>query len=110
MTSVPGNVCSPPRESRTPSIHDGLVELLGKSIAESNALCIPTAAYRHPMSGLGGARRGGSSQNDPAADGESGWKSLGVLELTAHPSIDEALWAPKSTRPTAWAGSAALPE
>jgi dipeptidase E len=27
------------------SIHDALVDLLGKPIAESNALCIPTAGY-----------------------------------------------------------------
>jgi dipeptidase E len=27
------------------SIHDTLVELLGKPIAESNALCIPTATH-----------------------------------------------------------------
>ena len=34
---------------RNPSIHDALVDLLGKPIAESSALCIPTAAYGHPM-------------------------------------------------------------
>ena len=36
------------------SIHDALVDLLGKPIAESNALCIPTASYGHPMAGPGG--------------------------------------------------------
>ena len=30
------------------SIHDALVELLGKPIAESNALVIPTAIYPFP--------------------------------------------------------------
>jgi hypothetical protein len=30
------------------SIHDALVEMLGKPISESNALCIPTASYGHP--------------------------------------------------------------
>jgi len=30
---------------KNPSIHDALVDLLGKPVAESNALCIPTAAY-----------------------------------------------------------------
>jgi dipeptidase E len=30
------------------SIHDALVDLLGKPIAESNALCIPTAVYAMP--------------------------------------------------------------
>ena len=35
------------------SIHDALVDLLGKPIAESSALCIPTAMYGHPMVGPG---------------------------------------------------------
>jgi hypothetical protein len=30
------------------SIRDALVDLLGKPIAESNALCIPTAIYAFP--------------------------------------------------------------
>ena len=30
------------------SIHDALVDLLGKPIADSNALCIPTAGYGNP--------------------------------------------------------------
>ena len=30
------------------SIHNALVDLLGKPIAESSALCIPTATYAHP--------------------------------------------------------------
>ena len=34
---------------KNPSIHDALVGLLGKPIADSNALCIPTAAYGHPQ-------------------------------------------------------------
>ncbi len=32
-----------------PSIRDALVGLLGKPIADSSALCIPTAEYGHPM-------------------------------------------------------------
>lgn len=35
------------------SIHDALVDMLGKPIAESNALCIPTAMYGHPWVGPG---------------------------------------------------------
>jgi len=35
------------------SIRDALVELLGKPIAESTALCIPTVQYGHPMVGPG---------------------------------------------------------
>ena len=40
---------------KNPSIHDALVDLLGKPIAESSALCIPTASYGHPMAGPGSA-------------------------------------------------------
>ena len=39
------------------SIHEALLDVLGKPIAESNALCIPTAAYGHPMAGLAAAWR-----------------------------------------------------
>jgi dipeptidase E len=75
-------------------IHDALVDLLGKPIAESRALCIPTAAYAHPMAGPGAAWRfiGGQEPSTPMC--ELGWKTLGVLELTALPSIDEELWVP----------------
>ena len=77
------------------SIHDALVDLLGKPIAEASALCIPTAMYGHPMVGPGaGAWRfiTGREPNCPMC--ELGWKSLGVLELTALPSIDEERWVP----------------
>jgi dipeptidase E len=75
------------------SIHDALVDLLGKPIAESSALCIPTAAYGHPMAGPGGAWRIITGRaSTPLC--ELGWKSLGVLELTALPSLDEEQWVP----------------
>ncbi|AHV97431.1 Type 1 glutamine amidotransferase-like domain-containing protein [Paenibacillus sabinae] len=74
------------------SIHDALVDMLGKPIAESNALCITTGLYAIP-GGAGHAWRFFSGQaNSPMC--ELGWKSLGVLELTALPSIDEELWTP----------------
>jgi dipeptidase E len=76
------------------SIHDALVDLLGKPIAESSALCIPTASYGHPMAGPGAAWRFISGQEPECPMCELGWKSLGVLELTALSSIDEALWIP----------------
>src|SRR2546426_11433863 len=76
------------------SIHDTLVGLLGKPIAESNALCIPTAAYGHPMAGPGSAWRFISGRESRTPMCEVGWKSLGVLELTALPSIDEEHWGP----------------
>jgi dipeptidase E len=43
-----------------PSIHDRLVEMLGKPISESTALCIPTAEWGHVM--CTPARPGGSSR------------------------------------------------
>ena len=42
---------------KNPSIHDALVDSWSKPIAESNALCIPTASYGHPMAGPGRAWR-----------------------------------------------------
>jgi len=75
------------------SIHDALVDLLGKPIAESSALCIPTAGYGHPQGSPGGAWRFISGQaSTPMC--ELGWKSLGVLELTALPSVGEDRWVP----------------
>jgi dipeptidase E len=74
------------------SIQDALVDLLGKPIAEASALCIPTAIYAFP----GGARSAWRLIAGRAASPlcELGWKSLGVLELTALPSIDSELWIP----------------
>ncbi|MGC0420588.1 Type 1 glutamine amidotransferase-like domain-containing protein [Embleya sp. AB8] len=74
------------------SIHDALVDLLGKSIAESNALFIPTAIYPFP-GGPGMAWRAISGEGPSPLCG-LGWKSLGILELTALPSIEEAAWVP----------------
>ena len=74
------------------SISDALVDLLGKPITESSALFIPTAIY--PFSGGAGmAYRAitGQAQNPLC---ELGWKSLGVLELTALPTIREENWVP----------------
>jgi dipeptidase E len=75
------------------SIRDALVDLLGKPIAESNALCIPTAMYASP-DGAGHAWRFISGREARTPMCELGWKSLGVLELTALPSIDEEHWVP----------------
>lgn len=74
------------------SIHDELVNLLGKPIAESSALIIPTAIYAFP----GGASMAWQIISGRASTPlvELGWKSLGVLELTALPSIDKENWVP----------------
>ncbi len=77
-----------------PSIHDALLDLLDKPIAECSALCIPTASYGHPMAGPGAAWRFISGHEPQTPMCELGWKSLGVLELTALPSIDESCWVP----------------
>jgi dipeptidase E len=74
------------------SIHDALVDLLGKPIAESNALFVPTGVYPFP-GGPGMAWRAISGKT-PSPLGDLGWKSLGILELTALPSIEEATWVP----------------
>jgi dipeptidase E len=81
---------------RNPSLHTALVELLGKPMAECSALCIPTAVYAYP-GGADGALFACQfiSGREPATPMcELGWKSLGVLELTALPSLDRETWVP----------------
>jgi dipeptidase E len=76
------------------SIHDALVGLLGKPIAESTALCIPTATHALGRPELAWRFISGQEPRTPMC--ELGWKSLGVLELTALPSIDEEQWVPRA--------------
>jgi dipeptidase E len=75
------------------SIRDALVDLLGKPIDDSSALCIPTAEYGHPMCTPASAWRFIAGQT-PAPMCDLGWKSVGVLELTALSSIGEERWGP----------------
>jgi dipeptidase E len=89
-----------------PSIHEALVELLGKPIAESNALCIPTGVQPFPGGPSHVYRFISGSAPGPMC--ELGWKSLGVLELTALPSIREEHWIPEVEETDAllvWGGS-----
>jgi dipeptidase E len=79
---------------RNPSIEAALEGLLGKPIAESTALCIPTAQYAHPWVGPGEKPWQFITGRSDGMVG-LGWKSMGVLELTALPSIDKDLWVPK---------------
>ena len=74
------------------SIRQALVDLLGKPIEDANALFIPTAIYPFP----GGARMAWEAMcGRPSAPlGQLGWKSMGVLELSALTSIDRGAWAP----------------
>lgn len=77
-----------------PSIHSALVELLGKPVAECRALVVPTAQWGHPMCGPTSVRglvaAGARWQHLTGL----GWASLGVLELTALPSIGPERWVP----------------
>lgn len=74
------------------SIYNALVDLLGKPIAESNALFIPTAIYPFRY----GARFAWQpiSGKTKSSFCQLGWKSLGLLELTALPSIERGVWLP----------------
>ncbi|RYG40588.1 peptidase E, partial [bacterium] len=67
---------------------------LGKPIAECDALCIPTGMYAIP-NGLeyGWDFVSGREPNCPMC--ELGWKSMGLLELSALPSLPRELWVPR---------------
>jgi dipeptidase E len=77
-----------------PSIDGALVDLLGKPTAEATALCIPTAQWGHPRCGPISAR--GFVSGLPPWGGLTSkeWKTLGLLELSALPSIGEERWVP----------------
>jgi dipeptidase E len=77
-----------------PSIHSALVQLLGKPIAECNALIVPTAQWGHPLCGPTSVRRLVSAEPDFRHFSGLGWASLGVLELTALPTIGAERWVP----------------
>jgi dipeptidase E len=77
-----------------PSIGDALVDLLGKPTADATALCIPTAQWGHPRCGPVSAR--GFVSGLPPWGGMTSmqWKSLGLLELSALPTIGADRWVP----------------
>jgi dipeptidase E len=77
-----------------PSIHSALVQLLGKPAAECHALVVPTAQWGHPMCGPASVR--GLVAAEPGFRHLSGlgWASLGVLELTALPTVGADRWVP----------------
>lgn len=79
---------------KNPSIHDALVDLMDKPIAESSALCISTASYGHSWAGPGRAWQFISGNEPQTPMVELGWKSVGVLELTALPSLGADRWVP----------------
>jgi len=76
------------------SIQNALVDLLGKPIAECHALCIPTAQWGHPMCGPASVRGFITAELEFRYLSGLGWASLGVLELTALPTIGAERWIP----------------
>ncbi len=76
------------------SILDALTTLIGKPIAESTALCIPTAQWGHPRCGPVSARGFVSGLPPWGRMTSLEWGSLGLLELSALPTIGEARWVP----------------
>ena len=76
------------------TLRAALVDLLGQPIEASHALCVPTAQWGHPMCGPTSAR--GFVAGAPGWEAMTGlgWASIGLLELTALPTIDRARWEP----------------
>ena len=77
-----------------PRIQSALVQLLGKPIAECHALCVPTAQWGHPMCGPTSVRGFVAAEPEWQHLSGLGWASLGVLELTALPTIGAERWVP----------------
>lgn len=87
------------------SIQNAIVELLGKPIAEANALFVPTGVYPfqdgqfYAWNPIGGEAASRMCQ--------LGWKSIGILELSVLSSIDKANWLPSLEKTDAllvWGG------
>ncbi len=78
------------------SIRAALVELLGKPIEEANALFVPTAQWGQPMCSPQSVwnSTAGRWRNGVESMVEFGWKSVGLLELTALPSVGRERWEP----------------
>ncbi|MCL8026377.1 Type 1 glutamine amidotransferase-like domain-containing protein [Nocardioides bruguierae] len=76
----------------TDDITAALEELLDKPVSEASAVLVPTALYAMgigvDMAGTVIRARGGNSLAG------AGWGSLGVLELTALPSLEQSVWLP----------------
>ena len=79
---------------RNETIRDALVKLLGRPIEECTALCIPTAMYGHPFAGPGENVWKFVAGRSEQPMIELGWKAVGLIELTALPSIDKNRWVP----------------
>jgi dipeptidase E len=69
------------------TIREALENMLGKPMAHAKAVCIPTAIYAM----LGGNGFAWQALRELV---EIGWAELGILELTALPSLLEDHWLP----------------
>jgi dipeptidase E len=69
------------------SIREALVGLLGKPVAESKAVCVPTAVHALP----GGGAYAWQLLREL---GGMGWREFRVLELTSLPTLEEEHWLP----------------
>jgi dipeptidase E len=74
------------------SIHNALLDLLDKPIHECNALCITTASYGLPMDISPQLAYQFITDTADTPMINLGWKSVGVLELSALPSLGEDRW------------------
>jgi hypothetical protein len=100
------------------SINDALVELLGKPIAESDALCIPTATYAMGGPGSAWGLSGGSMVMTPQIGEEvvswkppgGGDRALGVVDFAIFPHLDHPN-LPENTMADAetWAAGLSVP-
>jgi len=72
------------------STRDTLEALLGKSIGESNALFVPTGVY--PFRGGPNYAWWPIAGKMKAALVDLGWRTMGLFELTALPSIKKDVW------------------
>lgn len=78
-----------------PSIEAAMVDLLGKPVAESHALCVPTAQYGHPMCSPQSARGFVAGVHVRGAPMTSlGWASVGLLEISALSTVGRERWEP----------------
>ncbi|MDO8145622.1 Type 1 glutamine amidotransferase-like domain-containing protein [Isoptericola sp. 178] len=78
-----------------PTIRSALDDLLDKPVAACTALCIPTGMYGHPWVGPGIKAWefvAGKEEGNPMVG--LGWQSMGLLELTALPSLPAERWQP----------------
>jgi dipeptidase E len=75
---------------KNPTIRAALDDLLPKPLAECSALCITTSSYALRTGPEMAYKFITTVPGTPMAD--LGWKSLGVLELTALPSLPAEQW------------------